>query len=205
MTLQASGAISLANVQTEFGGSNPIGINEYYGVAAGVPGSGTISLNNFFGKSASPVFGGWTYMMFGSQTTSSSSNGNSTFTGNTITPGIGNSPKEIYIYLYGGNISPYQTLTLQYYQGGSLNSTWTYTTSNFVATSYYQAVTALLEFGSSSMRFNSSISDPNAYDDIEGAVQVLTSGVFPYDYALYSHQHNLTGGGNYYSDVDYDD
>lgn len=52
MTLQSSGAISLANVQTEFGGSNPIGINEYYGVASGVPASGTISLNDFYGKSA---------------------------------------------------------------------------------------------------------------------------------------------------------
>lgn len=52
MTLQSSGPISLANVQTEFGGSNPIGINEYYGRAAGIPASGTISLNDFYGKSA---------------------------------------------------------------------------------------------------------------------------------------------------------
>jgi len=52
MPLQSSGAISLANVQTEFGGSNPIGSNEYYGVAAGVPASGTISLASFYGKSA---------------------------------------------------------------------------------------------------------------------------------------------------------
>ena len=52
MTLQSSGAISLANVQTEFGGSNPISISEYYGVASGVPSSGTISLSNFYGKSA---------------------------------------------------------------------------------------------------------------------------------------------------------
>ena len=52
MPLQSSGAISLANVQTEFGGSNPIGINEYYGVASGVPASGTISLYDFYGKSA---------------------------------------------------------------------------------------------------------------------------------------------------------
>ena len=50
MTLQSSGAISLADVQTEFKGSNPIGINEYYG-RAGVPASGTISLADFYGKS----------------------------------------------------------------------------------------------------------------------------------------------------------
>lgn len=56
--------ISLADIQTEFGGSNPIGINEYY--AGGglvsvdvknsddvpVPTSGAISFNNFKGASA---------------------------------------------------------------------------------------------------------------------------------------------------------
>jgi hypothetical protein len=51
MVLPSSGPISLASVQTEFGGSNPIGINEYYGVASGVPASGTISLANFYGTS----------------------------------------------------------------------------------------------------------------------------------------------------------
>ena len=59
MVLQSSGTISLANIQTEFGGANPIGLNEYYlngayttGTgAAGIPTSGTISLNNFYSKS----------------------------------------------------------------------------------------------------------------------------------------------------------
>lgn len=51
MALQESGAISLANVQTEFGGTNPIAITEYYGVAAGVPASGTIALDDFYGTS----------------------------------------------------------------------------------------------------------------------------------------------------------
>ena len=53
MALQSSGAISLANVQSEFGGSNPISITEYYGRAGGIPGSGTISLSDFYGKSSS--------------------------------------------------------------------------------------------------------------------------------------------------------
>lgn len=52
MPLQSSGAISLLDIQTEFGGSNPIGINEYYGAATGIPGSGTISLADFYGASA---------------------------------------------------------------------------------------------------------------------------------------------------------
>ena len=30
MTLQSSGAITLAQVQTEYGGSNPVSMNEYY-------------------------------------------------------------------------------------------------------------------------------------------------------------------------------
>ena len=52
MTLQSSGAISLLDVQGEFGGSIPIGLNEYYGAASGVPASGTISLADFYGASA---------------------------------------------------------------------------------------------------------------------------------------------------------
>ena len=52
MALQSSGPISLNDVQTEFGGSNPISISEYYGVDTGVPGSGTISLGDFYGATA---------------------------------------------------------------------------------------------------------------------------------------------------------
>jgi hypothetical protein len=51
MALQTSGAISLTNIQTEFGGSNPISISEYYGVGT-VPASGTISLSHFYGQTA---------------------------------------------------------------------------------------------------------------------------------------------------------
>jgi uncharacterized protein YggL (DUF469 family) len=51
MVLQSSGAISLNDIQTEFGGTNPIGINEYYDAADGVPASGEISFDDFYGKS----------------------------------------------------------------------------------------------------------------------------------------------------------
>jgi len=64
MALQSSGAISLANVQTEFGGSAPTSISEYYGAAAGVPSSGTISLSDFYGTAALVdlvTLGGWAY------------------------------------------------------------------------------------------------------------------------------------------------
>ena len=55
MPLQSSGAISLSQIQTEFGGSNPISLNEYYSAADGIPSSGTISMNQFYGKSAAPA------------------------------------------------------------------------------------------------------------------------------------------------------
>lgn len=72
MPLPSSGPLTFANIQTEFGGSNPIGLNEYYaggglvpsgtsGTYGAVPSSGTISVQNFYGtQSLVPrgVFGG---------------------------------------------------------------------------------------------------------------------------------------------------
>lgn len=62
MPLPSSGPLSLTDIQTEFGGSNPIGLNEYYaggglvpagttGTNGAVPSSGTISIFNFYGTS----------------------------------------------------------------------------------------------------------------------------------------------------------
>jgi hypothetical protein len=72
MALPSSGALSLDDIQTEFGGSNPIGINEYYaggglvppgtsGTNGPVPSSGEISINNFYGTAQlvpTGLFGG---------------------------------------------------------------------------------------------------------------------------------------------------
>lgn len=63
MTLPTSGPLSLADIQTEFGGTNPIGLNEYYaggtyvpsgttGTYGAVPTSGAISIQNFYGTSS---------------------------------------------------------------------------------------------------------------------------------------------------------
>lgn len=52
MTLPASGALSFSQIQTEFGGSNPVSLSEYLGAASGIPGSGPISLSQFWGKSS---------------------------------------------------------------------------------------------------------------------------------------------------------
>jgi hypothetical protein len=65
MTLPTSGPLSLSNIQTEFGGSNPISLSEYYaggglvppgtsGTNGPVPSSGTISISNFYGTSNIP-------------------------------------------------------------------------------------------------------------------------------------------------------
>lgn len=62
MTLPASGELTLADIQGEFGGANPIGLNEYYaggglvppgttGTHGAVPTSGEISVYNFYGTS----------------------------------------------------------------------------------------------------------------------------------------------------------
>jgi len=61
MALQSSGAITLAQVQSEFGGSNPININEYYrggsyvpnsSANSGIPTSGAIDMADFYGGTA---------------------------------------------------------------------------------------------------------------------------------------------------------
>jgi len=62
MAIPSSGPLSLTTIQTEFGGTNPIGLSEYYaggglvpsgttGTFGAVPSSGTISIQNFYGTS----------------------------------------------------------------------------------------------------------------------------------------------------------
>lgn len=63
MAIPASGPLSLSDIQTEFGGTNPISLNEYYaggglvpagttGTYGAVPSSGAISIQNFYGTTA---------------------------------------------------------------------------------------------------------------------------------------------------------
>lgn len=62
MALQASGTISISDIATEFGGTAPHSLSEYYrggglvpdtGTNSGVPTSGAISLSDFYGAEAS--------------------------------------------------------------------------------------------------------------------------------------------------------
>jgi len=66
MALQATGAISLDDIQTEFGGANPVSLSEYYSAAVGIPASGAIAIGTFYGKSS----------LFAFAITSSITNGN---------------------------------------------------------------------------------------------------------------------------------
>jgi hypothetical protein len=61
MAIPASGLLTLNDIQTEFGGSNPISLSEYYrsgGLVpntptnSAIPTSGTIAIGNFYGSSA---------------------------------------------------------------------------------------------------------------------------------------------------------
>jgi hypothetical protein len=145
MTLQSSGPISLANVQTEFGGSNPIGINEYYGRAAGIPGSGTISLYDFYGKSSFA----WTTDIMGSSL-GDGSNSPHSYNGNIVTPGSGFSPANLVIDSTtdsGGSFS--------IYIGGSLAYTFSNSQTNTSHTS---------SFGSSTYQFRSTMVDLTSND-----------------------------------------
>lgn len=58
MALQSSGAIKLSEIQSEFGGANPVSLSEYYSGGSfvpagtsGVPSSGAISVGGFYGAS----------------------------------------------------------------------------------------------------------------------------------------------------------
>jgi hypothetical protein len=66
MPIPNSGSLAFSAVQTEFGGSNPISMSEYYaggarvpagtsGVNGAVPSSGTIAISKFYGTTAETV------------------------------------------------------------------------------------------------------------------------------------------------------
>jgi hypothetical protein len=76
MAIANTGAISFDTIQTEFGGTNPISLDEYYAggsfVAAGisgtngaVPSSGAISMNQFYGTAKPPPAGQQAFTAYG--------------------------------------------------------------------------------------------------------------------------------------------
>lgn len=73
-----SSSLSLSAIQTEFGGSNPISLNEYYkqtnsggivvppfaNLSGSIPTSGQISMSSFLGASQGVEFGSTTFQLF---------------------------------------------------------------------------------------------------------------------------------------------
>ena len=112
MALQTSGAISLANVQSEFGGSNPISISEYVRGGSYVPNvtqnnaipttTSNMGMDDFYGTLALiPIVSGTTYVSNGSATGS-------------LTSAVGSWTlhKTVFDYQQSGNIWTFQASSL---------------------------------------------------------------------------------------------
>ena len=83
MTLQTSGAISLSQIQSEFGGSNPISMSEYYRNGSNVPSTITGnagSWSSYVGNTSSYYWSNLYILVWNSSQISSTWNGSGTFT-----------------------------------------------------------------------------------------------------------------------------
>lgn len=143
MVLPLSGQISLLSLQNEFGGSNPIGIDEYYS-SGGAPGSGEIGINTFYGR-----FANWTTYMMGDGNFNSSIN---SYLGNIVVPGSSRSPTVFTINFNRTTID--FTGTLSIYVNEVLDSTYTNG-----AVGNINVANPSISFGSSNIRFSSVIGD----------------------------------------------
>ena len=131
MALPSSGPLTLADIQTEFGGSNPISLSEYYaggsyvpagtsGTYGAVPSTGTISIQNFYGTTAVSitlgsydvydVTGGLSIAQAGYQLTSAGveneiSGTSTNFLGNWCTPSGQAVNYEVYVTVTGSPLT----------------------------------------------------------------------------------------------------
>tara|TARA_B100001939_G_C16881408_1_gene591080 strand:+ start:32 stop:781 length:750 start_codon:yes stop_codon:yes gene_type:complete len=136
MALQSSGAISLANIQTEFGGSNPISMNEYYrggglvpSSVTAVPASGTIDMADFYGTSNVSPMSTSNFMRINSSSLTVYSN--QQLTGG-IVFGAGGG-----VYIRMRRADPYVYLEVKERVSGYSSQYWnTSGTSNTLSTSY---------------------------------------------------------------------
>jgi hypothetical protein len=147
MTIPSSGPLSLNDIQTEFGGANPIGINEYYaggtyvpagttGTYGAVPSSGQISIQNFYGTSSYyTVNNSLRFRSSASATisrTPSVAGNQKTWTWSAwVKKGkLGATQGLIGAYASSGllqnfNLNSDDTLVFQFYNSGTYNTTWT--------------------------------------------------------------------------------
>jgi hypothetical protein len=127
MPLPSSGPIDLNSIQTEFGGTNPIGLNEYYRGGAyttanntNVPTSGTISLNQFYGATKQSPLNIEVLMMAGGGGTLSRYGARHPGTGddNFITAGGGGGGAGG-LYIYSATLNPGTSRTVTIGGGGN--------------------------------------------------------------------------------------
>jgi hypothetical protein len=122
VTLPSSGPIALSDIQTEFGGSNPISLSEYYaggayvpagttGTYGAVPSSGAISIHDFYGTTKG-------YSTF-TVTVGYATDGSNDFYGfKTLPVSTGSiSPTPAYVTIFGGAILSDCAWTLNYISG----------------------------------------------------------------------------------------
>jgi hypothetical protein len=127
MALPSSGPLAFTNIQTEFGGTNPIGLNEYYRggglvpvstTTTTIPSSGTIAANNFYGTAnrvdvplniSSPTYNYDVYDNRGPGYIAGKSNVNVT-----VSPGVtvGSTSTGAYAMLVPSSFSPGDTVIL---------------------------------------------------------------------------------------------
>lgn len=111
MTLQTSGAISLNDIQNEFGGSSPISLSEYYADASDpfigtIPTSGAISLSNFYAGNRRTARMGRP----GSAVSNQTNNGGSLYTNTRIGWSLANG-SEFYYYEAGSQTNAFGSIT----------------------------------------------------------------------------------------------
>lgn len=129
MALPASGPLAFTNIQTEFGGTNPIGLNEYYrggpfvpvsSSTTTIPSSGTIAANNFYGTAnrinvpltiGSPTYN---YNVYTQASASPSYVAGISDVAVTVSPGVqvGSTSTGAYAMLVPSSFSPGDTVTI---------------------------------------------------------------------------------------------
>ena len=173
MALQGSGAISFANLQSEFGGSNPITMGEY--AAFRVSGSGnTISMNQFYGASATLDTQTVTVGRYAPSVYVGPSYGYTTGVGSVSDGTCNFYSGAAYQHLYYFALDAYNGLFYFAVAGNRANSGWTTCTANGTA---YQRTAATYSYNSSSNTttwyWNDGGAGPNPMGTTVGATKTV--------------------------------
>jgi hypothetical protein len=159
MTVKSSGSLAFSEIQTEFTGSNPISLSEYYagglyvpagstGINGSIPSSGTISVSKFYGSTRFTPFSQGPFTTAGSSGSVTIPVGASTVTLTIVgAGGIGSSPASypgIDFYAGGGggggggtiiwtiSVAGYAGETMSYYVGNGDYGQYYYQKSSYV-------------------------------------------------------------------------